>query len=324
MNKEHRITKQVEEYIAYKRALGYLITIEAAELKRFARFAQDHGHEGALTVDLALDWVTEKQHHTRWYKARRLETIHSFAKYALAIDAETQIPPLGVFGKCHGKTVPYIYTTHEVTLLMDQAEKLLSPDGLRGVTIATAIGLLWSTGLRVSEACGLLKDDVDYCNMEIHIRKTKFNKERYVPIHDTVSDALKSYETYRDKILPNSTEPHFFLSTGGQTLSLRNFENGFTVIRNCLLTDGKLNWDRRAPRLADLRHTFACRTILQWFKEGVDVNHKLLLLSTYLGHVKPSDTYWYLTGTPELLAEATKRFENFSLQIFSSGGSHEQ
>jgi site-specific recombinase XerD len=312
MNKGHRVTRQIEEYIVFKQGMGFKITIEAAELRRFAKFARTQDHQGALTIDLALNWASEKPHYTRWYQARRLETVHCFAKYAFAVDAETQIPPTGVFGKCHGRTVPYIYSIDEVVLLMEQASKLLSPDGLRAIAVTTAIGLLWATGLRVCELCRLFRDDVDFYTMELHIRNTKFYKERYVPIQTTVVDALKKYVQYRDYLYPNSTNPYFFLSTGGKILAERNFEYSFTILRSYLLPEGKLFWDRRPPRLYDLRHSFACNTIIRWFKESVDINHRIFLLSTYLGHVKPSDTYWYLTGTPELLALATKQFEAFS------------
>jgi integrase len=316
MNSEHRITQQVEDYIKFKQSMGYKIEIESAELRRFASFARAKGHENSLTLDLALSWASEKSHYTQWYKARRLEVVHTFSKYAFSIDNETQIPPTGVFGKCHGRVVPYIFSNDEVILLMKEADKLLSPDGLclRAKTTSTVIGLLWSTGLRVGELCRLSRDDIDFNSMEIHIRETKFFKERYIPLHLSVINALKEYANIRDNLYPNSKDPHFFLSTGGKMLSKRNLEYSFKVLRTYLLPKGKNDWDRRPPRLYDLRHTFACNTIIRWFKEGVDINHQVYLLSTYLGHVKPSDTYWYLTGTPELLSLTTNRFEKFYLE----------
>lgn len=312
MDDEHLITSQVEKYINFKQSMGYQIKIESEELRRFAKFAREINHQGSLTIDLALNWASEKPHYTRWYRARRLETVHTFAKYAFAIDGNTQIPPTGIFGKCHGRIVPYIYSNDEVIILMDRAKKLLSPDGLRAKAITTAIGLLWATGMRVCELSRLLRNDIDFDKMEIHIRDTKFHKERYIPIHKTVITALKQYANFRDNLYPNSDSSYFFLTTGGQVLTYRHLECSFKVLRQYLLPNGNTCWDRRAPRLYDLRHTFACNTIIRWYKEGADINHNILLLSTYLGHVKPSDTYWYLTGTPELLAIATKKFENFS------------
>ncbi|MBS4189812.1 tyrosine-type recombinase/integrase [Bacillus sp. FJAT-49705] len=195
---------------------------------------------------------------------------------------------------------------------MDHAKKLISPDNLRASAIITAIGLLWATGMRVCELYRLLQNDIDFDKMEIHIRDTKFHKERYIPIHKTVIEALQRYAKFRDSLYPNSDSAHFFLTTGGQVLTKRHLEYNFAKVRQYLLPNGKNCWDRRPPRLYDLRHTFACNTIIRWYKEGADVNHNLLLLSTYLGHVKPSDTYWYLTGTPQLLAITTEQFENFS------------
>jgi len=130
-----------------------------------------------------------------------------------------------------------------------------------------------------------------------------------------VVSQLAKYEEYRNKLCPNAITLSLFLSTGGEPLRLRNLEYSFTVIRQCLLPEGKLEWNRRPPRLYDLRHSFTSHTILRWVKEGVDVNHRINSLSTYLGHVKPSDTYWYLTGTPELLALATEKFENYAGRI---------
>lgn len=315
MNAEHKLTRQIEDFIAFKRGMGYLIIVEAAELRRFGRFAKARGHQGSLTADLALDWAAAKSTYSRWYKARRLETVSTFARFALAFDPETQMPPAGVFGRAHLRTSPYIYTENEVVILMQRAKQLLSPDGLRGIAVSTVLGLLWATGIRVSEACRLSRKDVHYQNSELHIRDTKFHKERIIPLHPTVVRELKRYEEYRNKLYPNVTTPSLFLSTGGEPLSLRNLEYGFTVIRHCLLPEDKLKWNRRPPRLYDLRHSFASHTILRWVKEGVDVNHRINSLSTYLGHVKPSDTYWYLTGTPELLAIATEKFENLAGRV---------
>lgn len=315
MIKSHRITQQVEDYIAYKQGLGFQLTTEAPELRRFAAFARAQNHQGALTIDLALNWASEKPHYTRWYRARRLEIVRTFARYALAMDAETQIPPTGIFGKCHGRVAPYIYSTDEVISLMKQADTLLSPDGLRAMAVRTAIGLLWATGLRVGELCRLYRDDVHLKHRELHVRNTKFHKERYLPIHPTVVEALKVYAEFRDHRYPHSTDPHFFLSTRGTPLSERNLEYSFSILRSCLLPAGQREWNRRPPRLYDLRHSFACATIIRWYQEGMDINQRILLLSTYLGHVKPSDTYWYMTGTPELLELATQRFEGVSLRI---------
>lgn len=321
MSREHLLTRQIEEYIGYKQGLGFKILVEAEELRRFAKFTRGVGHTGPLTTDVLMKWLTQNPAHTRWYKARRLETVINFAKYVVVFDPRTEMPPKGVFGRCHGRTTPRIVTEDEIKLIMEHAKRLVSPDGLRGLTTATAFGLLWSTGLRPSELCRLLMTDVDLREGLVHVRETKFCKERIVPLHESTRDALQEYAYARDALHPNDGKLHFFLSTRGAPLGLRQLEYAMQIVRP-YLGEGSLPGRRCTPRLYDLRHSFACITIQRWMVAGEDINHKLLQLSTYLGHVKPSDTYWYLTGTPELFTLAGDRFEEY-VDSFNRGDSHE-
>lgn len=323
MSKNHLISQQVEEYIAYKKGLGYKLQVESEELRRFARYAKEINHSGSVTIELALKWASLKPGYTRWYKARRLETVHTFAKYVAVFDPQTQIPSASVFGSCHGRTTPYIVSKEEIKLLIQASKNLHSPDGLRALTTSTILALLWSSGLRPSEACNLTMNDVDLLQGILHIRETKFNKDRYVPVHETTRQALAEYLCKRDSLLSQIEDPHFFLSTGGKGIKLRNLEYAMQLIRNCLLGENQKTWTGRAPRLYDLRHSFASITILRWMKNGEDVNHKLLQLSVYLGHVKPSDTYWYLTGIPEIADLACKHFEKCFLST-CTGGAYEE
>lgn len=310
------ISRQIEEYIVYKRSLGYQIKVESEELKRFAAYTMDVGYEGSLTPAIVLQWVTLKKDYSRWYMSRRLETVRTFAKYICVFDPKAQVPPKGIFGKCHGRVTPYIFTENEIQILMKHASKLNSPDGLRKRTITTAIGLLVSTGMRPGELCNLENDDVDLNNGLITIRETKFSKSRIIPLHKTTIIQLRSYVNDRDKLRSHYNSKYFMIMTNSNKLKLCNFEYALQIIRNNLLTTTK--WTRRPPRLYDFRHTFACNTLLNWLKNGVDINNKILYLSTYLGHVKISDTYWYLTGTPELMQLASKHFEDF---FYGNGGS---
>lgn len=310
------ISRQVAEYIAYKKALGYQIKIESEELSRFAAYTEAMGYRGSLTADIAFQWATLKPEYSRWYMARRMETIRTFAKYICVFDPMAQLPPKGMFGKCHGRTTPYIFTREEICMLMKASAEFYSPDGLRRRTIPTAIGLLWSTGMRPNEACQLKDDDVDLNQGRITIRETKFSKSRILPLHETTVAELRAYVKDRDQLREHGEDRHFLLMTGSTQLRLRNFEYALIRIRDQLLTDTK-QWNRRAPRLYDIRHSFACHTLLDWLKSGINVNHKLLYLSTYLGHVKIADTYWYLTGTPELMQLASGHFEQF---FYENGG----
>lgn len=315
------ISKQIEEYIAYKKGLGYQIKIESQELKRFAAYTVAIGYEGSLTTDIAFQWVTLKPEYTQWYMARRMETIRTFAKYICVFDSLAQMPPKGMFGRCHGRKIPYIFTEEEICLLMKVSSELFSPDGLRRITIPTAIGLLWSTGMRPSEACKLLDDDVDLINGLITIRETKFSKSRILPLHGTTVSQLKSYVKDRDKLRIDYLDRHFLITTDSRKLVLRNFEYAMQLIRDNHLKETK-EWHRRPPRLFDIRHSFACNTLLGWLKDGINVDSKILYLSTYLGHVKIADTYWYLSGTPELMQFAAGNFEKF---FYGDGGiNHEE
>jgi hypothetical protein len=129
------ITRQVEEYITYKRSLGYLIKIESQELRRFAKHTRDICYTGSITAELSMQWASLDSSFTRKYMARRLEILHTFAVYISVFDPEAQIPQNGVFGKSHTRTDPYIYADDEVLALMRSADTFCSPDGIRARTV---------------------------------------------------------------------------------------------------------------------------------------------------------------------------------------------
>ncbi len=309
MMTDNRITRQVEEYIAYKQSLDYKLLVEARELRRFAKYTREINFEGTLTSELALKWASLNPNFSRWYMSRRLETIHTYAVYAASFDSQVQIPQTGVFGKCHGRVTPYIYTENEVHLLINAAKDLFSPDGIRCKMVATALGLLWSTGLRPSELMELKVKDVCFEKQYLLIRESKFKKSRYVPLHETALAALKQYRIFLDKNITVYDSDNFFVTTYGKAINLHSLEYAFQLIRPCILKQGQSKWQERSPRLYDFRHTFACRTIQRWLENGEDVNSQIYTLSVYMGHVKPEDTYWYLTATPELLSTAVEKFE---------------
>lgn len=309
MPHENLITSQVEEYIEYKRSLGYKLSIDAEELRRFATFTREIRHSGSLTSELAIRWAMLKSSYSRYYMATRLKTVHTFAKYVIAFDSNAQLPQLGVFGKVSSRTCPYIYTDEEITLLMAEARKLFSPDGIRAYTVSTAIGLLRATGLRVSELTLLKNEDVCLDKGYLVINCSKFRKDRIVPLHPSSTKELGKYSCFiAEKLGQRSDDDYFFVNSYGREFNIRCFEYAFQLIRPILYKDKA---DDNVPhiRLYDARHTFACETIRHWLESGVDVNQKLHLLSTYMGHVKPEDTYWYLSATPDLLAISCKKYE---------------
>lgn len=307
MMNSNRITRQIEEYITYKRSLGYLINIESQELRRFAKYTRDIGYDGSLTVELAIQWASLNETFSRMYMARRLETLHTFAVYISAFDVQAQIPQNGVFGRAHLRTTPYIYTDSEVLSLMHHAGTLYSPDGIRAYTVASAIGLMYATGIRVSELTSLRITDVRIKEGYLFINSSKYKKDRLVPLHHTVIARLLEYRAFTEsKIGVRNDDDYFFVTSFGRRFNTRAFEYAFQLIRPLVFCDAE-----RLPRLYDLRHTFACNTVKRWYEAGEDVNWKLYLLSIYMGHVKPEDTYWYLSATPELLEIAAQKFDGY-------------
>jgi integrase len=301
--------ERVEDYLVTRRNLGYQLKVEGEELFRFARFADENGSNKALTLEIAVAWAKSSKKVSNICPARRLETIRGLAKFCALFEPETQIPPPGLLGRGHRRVAPHIYTEEELSDLMQAATKLSPQNGLRPLTMQYLIGLLSATGLRISEALRLNRSDVDLERKLLLIRETKFCKSRYVPLHQTTADALTQYGRIRDRFTPAGTNA-FFLFDNGRPPNYRQALYAFQSIRS------QLGWDRnskRLPRLHDIRHTFACNRLLLWYQQGIDVNNAILLLSVYLGHSKISDTYWYLTAIPSLMAIAAERFERLTL-----------
>ena len=309
MKKQKSMVAQVKEYIAYKRKLGVQLHTEAWQLLRFAKYADKSGHTGPVTTELALKWACLPQKSSQPYQAFRVRIVRRFAKYQAIFYPKTEIPPPRILGPNYRRTEPYIYSQQEISALLGACSQLRPVDGLRPRTYATLFGLLACTGLRISEALKLSRDDVDLTNGVMLIAKTKFRKSRLVPIDISVLKVLSKYADFRDQYHPIAKSKKFFLSEKGSSLVHSTVAHTFIKLRK------KLGWrtkGQRQPRIRDLRHSFACRRLLLWYEQGVDINHAIYSLSTYLGHVGVSNTYWYLTGVPELFAIAVKKFEKFA------------
>lgn len=302
---------RVDAYLVERRSLGFELRIAATMLHAFARFADESGHAGPLTTKLVIDWTKgQSRNATPFSWARRLEILRPFAKYLGRIDPDTEFPVTHIFGKAHRRITPHIYTDDEIVNLLTAAS-LLQPTGtLRPATYEALFGLIAATGLRISEALNLRYGDVDMVNQCLTIRMTKFKKSRYVPFHSTVTDALRRYLAIRDRYAARDADTSFFLSASGKPPSDRQVHWVFQHLRQDigLIPRG----GHGAVRIHDLRHTFICRRVQRWQAEGADIDNAIAALSTYVGHVKISDTYWYLTGIPDLMAVAGKRFEDFA------------
>jgi integrase len=277
----------------------------------FARFADQSGHCGSLNSRIILGWVQGQiplAKRITW--ARRLEVIRPFAKYCARFDPGTEVPEVGIFGKGHRRLTPHIYTDQEISDLLRACHRLPPRGTLRPATYEALFGLIAATGLRISEALHLRCADVDLARGCLTIRQTKFCKSRLLPLHPTATEALKRYMAFRQRHAPRSLQSHFFVSSSGAGLVNRTVHGVFERLR------ADLRWTARgahaAPRIHDLRHTFICRRVQLWHQQGADIDHAMVMLSTYVGHAKVSDTYWYLTGVPELMAVAGRNFEQFS------------
>ena len=298
----------VDTYLAARRSVGFDLRIAGRQLRAFARFADQTGHRGPLTVDVAVRWAQSARRGARLTWARRLQTLRPFMKYRAQFDPETQIAPSGLFGPVHRRLVPHIYTEEEVSALVDAAAQLRPVTGLRlrARTYATLFGLLASTGLRISEALALTPTDVDLPAASLTVRETKFRKSRLVPLHPTTVAALQRYVAARRRRVSDRRIETFLVSEQGTPLGDRMVHHTFAKLR------ARLGWigrgDYALPRVHDLRHTFLCRALVRSYQQQQGVDHVIDLLSTYVGHASVGDTYWYVTAIPDLLALAGQRF----------------
>lgn len=296
------------EYLAHRRQLGFELETSGTVLLQFAKFADREAARTSLTTDLVLRWATNDGEHSLRYQSARLSIARGFARYLAARDAKTEVPDQRMLPGRFERNQPHIYTDEQLRELVTSAARSRAIDSLRSHTYATVLGLLASTGLRVSEALGLERADVDLEGGVLHVRRTKFRKSRLVPMHPTVAEAMRRYRARRDRTSRSTT--WFFPGGYGRPLPYSSLRNAFGRLRT------KLRWRssgaRSSPTIHDLRHTFACRRLLAWYRASVDVDQAIAALSTYLGHGKVTDTYWYLTGTVELLSIAGNRFERFA------------
>jgi integrase len=296
----------LDEYLALRRALGHKLCDAERLLRRFVAFA-DRAGAPYITTELAMAWATQPAAVQPAEWARRLGVARRFAQYCSAIDPRTTIPPPDLLPHRYRRPTPYIYRDEEIARLLDAARQLPSVTGLRPYTYATLFGLYAATGMRCNEALRLDRDDVDLANGILTVHGTKFGKSRHVPLHPSTQRALQRYAVRRDRLCPTPACPSFFLSERGTRLSHWSVRWTFVKLSRQIGLRGA--GESRGPRLHDLRHRLAITTLLRWYRRGVDVERHLPALSTYLGHAHITDTYWYLTATPELLRQALRRME---------------
>jgi integrase len=308
--KRQTMEYKVNAYLELRRSLGFQLRTQGESLRQFAKYVDNSGHRGPLTTEAALCWANQT-HLSRSSRAKRLSAVRCFARYLATRDRQTEIPGRHLVPKVCFRQRPHLYSSQELEQLLTGTERLVPAYPIKRQLYRTFFGLLACTGLRVSEALKLDAEHVDLQHGVLRIEQTKFKKSRLVPLHPTAMQAFCRYAQARYGRSDVHDNSPFFINKRGNRLTYCAVRWNFGRLRDLLgWTHGNGGWPR--PRIHDLRHTFACGRLLSWYRQGQDVHHLIAALSTYLGHGKVTDTYWYLTSTPDLLAIAGDRFEQFA------------
>lgn len=293
------------DYVAMRRALGYKM-LKARLLFDFVSFLERRDCD-YVTTALALEWTQQNlsAHPCVW--AERLSWVRGFARHRSATDPKTEIPPRTLIPKGSKRANPYLYTEKEIEQLLEAALSLSTASPLKRRTLFCMFGLLAVSGMRIGEVLDLKVKNVDFQSSVITVEGTKFGKSRLVPLHDSTLKVLSDYLVFRNKFLRGHAAEHFFISSVGTRFEQGNLYRAFYVLSRQI---GIRKADSKdGPRFHDFRHRFAIETMLRWYRNGEDAERQLPILSTYLGHVQVTGTYWYLTACPELMGAAVKRLE---------------
>ena len=274
-----RLDTALNEYLAIRRALGFGLREVSVCLRNFAAFLEAEG-ASHITTELALRWATRPADVQPATWAWRLGMVRRFAAWCKTADPRTEIPPAGLLPHRFHRKKPHLYSDEEIDKILRQAARLDSPKGLRSYTYATLFGLLAVTGMRVNEAVSLDRQDVDLVHGILNIRRTKFGKSRYVPIHPSTVKVLQQYTQRRDRIAPIPT-PAFFVSERGVRIADYMARYTFAKLSQQLGLRSRAKGHGHGPRLHDMRHRFAARTLIHWYRAGLDVERELPKLVTF-------------------------------------------
>ena len=298
------LRRALRDYVTMRRALGYKFVEPEHRLGRFVTFMEQH-NAVVITTKLAIEWATQSPgRHASW--AIHLTDVRGFARHLHSLDPRTEVPPTGII-PYRGRTQPYLYTDEEIQTLLAAALTLPPVHGLRRWTYHCLFGLLAVTGMRISEALALRRQDVDLKRGVLTIHDTKFGKSRLVPVHLSARQALLEYTRQRDAHIDPPRSEYFLVAERGGRLLPQYVYRVFWCLSRQIGLRGPS--DHVGPRLHDFRHRFAVATLLDWYRSGQSVDNLMPILSTYLGHSCVRDTYWYLSACPELMEHAARRLE---------------
>jgi integrase/recombinase XerD len=301
------LRQAVQEYMSMRRSLGFKLHGAATGLLDFVTFMEQH-RASYITHSLALAWAKQRSGVQPAEWARRLSYVRMFARHRSATDPRTQIPPAGLLPYRPKRARPYLYSDKEIQDLLRAALKILGYGGLRPWTYYCLFGLLSVSGLRVGEAQNLELQDIDLQAGVLTIRGTKFGKSRLIPLHTSTRKVLADYIARRERTWAGRpVSSYLFVSGWGNRLDGGDIRRTFYTLSRQIGLRGPS--DSHGPRLHDMRHGFASKTLLRWYRAGENAEQRLPILSAYLGHVHWSDTFWYLSAMPELMHEAMTRLE---------------
>jgi integrase len=303
------LKRHLRDYLELRRSLGFDLGRAESRLRSFLAFikAKRTPH---ITTALALEFALRSDHRSASTQAGCLSAIRGFARHLSGIEPKTQVPPTGLIRRGH-RPQPYIYSDDEIIRILDAAHQHPSTPryALKPHTLYCLFGLLSVTGMRLTEALNLKMEDIDWVQEVLTVGRSKFQKSRLVPLHKSTLRQLRDYIKRRDLFFAvrpwRQPVNRVFLTTHGAALTSTEVGHDFRMLtrRIGLRADGASH----GPRIHDLRHRFAVATLVGWYRTGKDVAPLLPVLSTYLGHVFITGTYWYLTCTAELTEAAAKR-----------------
>jgi integrase/recombinase XerD len=306
MEAEMNLSKALKDYMKIRTYSGFKLRSVKNVLEKFITFMKIN-KSSHITVTEALNFSTKSKKCSSFEHSRKLRIIRQFSIYVKMFDFKTEIPPKDALPVSYQRRTPYIYTKEEIIGVLNACIKIKSSNSFYPLTFYTLFGLVSVTGMRTQEAINLERSSIDMDLGIITINGTKFNRSRKIPIHSTTIQALKEYDKERDKAFKNHISSYFFVNNVGKKLVSSTVQKIYREV--CVEAGLRSKFESSGPRIIDFRHTLAVSTLIRCYRECLNVDNVMPILSTYLGHINPENTYWYLTATPELLNLINKQLE---------------
>ncbi|AHD08840.1 MULTISPECIES: tyrosine-type recombinase/integrase [Phaeobacter] len=308
------LCQRLDEYLALRRSMGFALTFDERVLRKFTTYGDERGFD-RISTPLFLDWKANygSADNNTW--SCRLGMVRRFAFWLAQHDDRTEIPSSQLVTGRYRRRVPYIYAPSQIANIVAEAGRLPSPYGLRAALWQTLFGLIAVTGMRVNEALSLDRQDVDLKRAFLTLRNTKNGRDRQLPVNGDTALQLARYAKLRDRLIARPSS-RFFIKEDGEPAGDCGARYNFAQVSGNIGLRPPQAFKRHGhgPRIHDLRHSFAVHTILDWFREGRDIEAEMYKLSTYLGHSEPKHTFWYIEAVPELMHLAAARAEQRVLE----------